>query len=126
MGTRGTIHFLDGRKTLCSIYRQYDCYPTGLGDELKDRYGRTKLLNGFGRDVAPTAANGMACLAAQAVGYLKAGTIGNVYMTRSADRQEYNYFISEYRGEPWLKLTNEAGHVLFKGPLWSFNGKDFE
>ena len=32
MGTRSIIHVKDERKTITTIYRQYDGYPSGMGD----------------------------------------------------------------------------------------------
>lgn len=32
MGTRSIIHVKDGRKTIVTLYRQYDGYPSGMGE----------------------------------------------------------------------------------------------
>ena len=127
MGTRGTIHIIDGKSCLCSIYRQYDTYPTGLGQELKTFLSNATVINGFsGDDVAPEKFNGMGCLAAWLIGQLKNG-IGNVYMTTKTDRQEYNYFISESEtGFIQLKLTDWQNKVIYKGLLKYFDAKKVE
>jgi len=35
MSTRGTVHFCYGGKTQAIVYRHSDCYPDGLGEDLK-------------------------------------------------------------------------------------------
>jgi hypothetical protein len=127
MGTRGTIHIKDGKKTILSLYRQYDCYPTGLGEELKAGFGATQIVNGFSLAMkAPAYANTVQCLAAQIVANQKQG-LGHVYITDARDRQEYNYFIAADRdGKLTLRVTNSANVELYNGPLASFNGSAVE
>ena len=35
MGTRTLVHIKDGKKTIATIYRQYDGYPSGMGEDIK-------------------------------------------------------------------------------------------
>ena len=61
MGTRCLTHVKDGDKkavTLVTIYRQYDGYPKGHGQELKKLFGNTEIINGIGaKQKAPKRAN---------------------------------------------------------------------
>ena len=147
MGTRGTVHILDGRKTIVSIYRQMDSYPTGLGQDIKALLVGAQVVNGYGLKMdCPKYFNGMGCLGAWLVGQLKLNgysgerkdTIGNLYLTDSRDRQEFNYFISASESltvavngvKPYatlfLKVTNESGKVLYHGTLEGFNASKVE
>ncbi len=120
MGTRGTIHFIDGKRTIGSLYIQYDSYPSGLGADLLKYFGQYRLCNGYGSAHDKNFANGIECLAAQVIAKLKTG-IGNVYMTGSRDRQEYNYFISAARELIDLKVTRHDGKIIYKGLLSQFD-----
>jgi len=108
MGTRSTIKVKEENKkskTIVNIYCQYDGYLEGVGMDLYNTFGHTKLLNGFNTHTAPAYANGMECLAAQVVASLKKG-IGNVYLMpeRCMGMEEYNYIL--YAAE-----KNEHGEV---------------
>lgn len=136
MGTRGTIHILDGKKTVASIYRQMDSYPSGLGEEIKSYLKESEVVNGYSGGMDnPKQFNGIGCLAAYLIGKLKLApyqelkprsTIGNVYLTNKADRQEYNYFISEVDGKLKIKVTNHANKTIFNDLVSNFNGKKIE
>lgn len=74
MGTRSLLHIKDEGKTLVTLYRQYDGYPTGMGKDIKDALakGKARLTNGYsGSDKNPEVFNGMGCLAAYLVVELK-------------------------------------------------------
>lgn len=96
MGTRSLIHFKsEADETLCTVYRQFDGYPDGRGQELADFLKTRKLINGINGQKMDVAANGMGCLAAQWVAQEK-DDIGGVYMyTPDADNcwEEYTYTV---------------------------------
>ena len=125
MGTRSLTHIKDGNKTLLTIYRQYDGYPTGLGAELYEFLKDFTVVNGFGSKL-PNLANGIGCLAAQIVGHLKDG-VGNVYIYPPNSKdcgEEYIYTISLKKNEINLKVE-EAGWdkpntVIYNGCLAGF------
>ena len=78
MGTRALIHIKESDKqsqTLCTIYRQFDGYPEGLGKDILAIIQNKWISNGIQED----AFNGMGCLAAWLIGELKED-IGNVYI----------------------------------------------
>ncbi len=98
MGTRSLTHFMnkDG-KTLCTVYRQFDGYPSVQGMELATVLKGKRLVNGFsGDDQKVGNFNGMGCLTAQVIAALKT-EIGNIYIypPGSSDcGEEYIYTIS--------------------------------
>ena len=124
MGTRSTLHIKDGKKTIASIYRQYDGYPTGMGKDIKTLLndGDVRVQNGFSSsDVIPKHFNGLRCLGAYLIGALKTDKIGGIYLTDSKDRQEYNYFLSLDNSDIAMKVTNYENKVIFKGLLSEFD-----
>ena len=97
MGTRSLVDVIDeDGKVLVTIYRQYDGYPEGMGEDLQEAVGGTTIINGFNGQTAPKYANTIRCLAAQLVGTLKAGEIGNVYLHPPGTvnvGEEYHYLV---------------------------------
>lgn len=128
MGTRSTTTIKDENgKTLVTLYRQFDGYPTGHGQELADFLKARTLVNGFGMDMtAKTHANGMGCLAAQLITYLKGDQIGNVYVTEAGDSQEYNYTVYPKDGQLYLRCESEYYGFLYDGLASEFNGATVE
>lgn len=126
MGTRSTTHIFNVEgKHLVSMYKQFDGYPTGHGQELADFLKARTIVNGFGSETAATHANGMGCLAAQIVAHFKDG-IGGYYITPEDDRQEYNYFVTIKDGKIHLKCESEYSGLLYSGLASGFNGKRVE
>jgi len=103
MGTRSLTHVKsdvwdedETPKTLVTIYRQMDGYPSGLGEEMAEFLRGRIVVNGFGGGTPEKASNGMGCLAASLVGALKDG-IGSVYLYPPDSKdcgEEYVYTIS--------------------------------
>ena len=133
MGTRSIIHVKDGKKTIATIYRQYDGYPSGMGEDIKNALnnGEVEILNGYGgSSKIPSQFNGMGCLAAFLVGELKGGKIGNVYLMAANTKdvgEEFIYTLSENKGKISLKVIDVyTKKTLFNGPLQEFCGKKAE
>lgn len=107
MGTRALIHIKEEGKTLVTIYRQYDGYPTGLGLDIAHILQGSSLVNGYEtNDEAPTKFNGVGCMAAFLISKLKQ-KIGNVYIYPIDSQnvgEEFTYTLSEYKGRPHLKI----------------------
>lgn len=78
MGTRSLTHIMDDGKPLVTIYRQFDGYPSGHGQDLADFLEGLTVVNGIGSRERKIA-NGMGCLAAQLVGHLKAESAKSAY-----------------------------------------------
>lgn len=99
MGTRSLTRVFDiggGQEyELLSMYRQYDGYPKGHGQELAGFLLDIKLVNGMSHGDPPKIANGMGCLAAQIVAFFKEGP-GGVYLQPHGNidaSQEFEYLI---------------------------------
>lgn len=108
MGTRALVVFKDkDDEEIAVLYRQYDGYPSGLGEELKSFLSSKRIVNGFNKtNEEHQDFNGMGCLAAQVVAHLKDG-IGNVYLHPAGSRdlgEEYIYTITEEDGKASLKI----------------------
>ena len=130
MGTRSLVHIKDGKKTIVTIYRQYDGYPTGMGEDIKKALnnGAVDILNGYGgSSKIPAQFNGMGCLAAYLVGELKEQKIGNVYLfTPNAKDcgEDYVYTLTQKEDKVYMKVFDVWNKkVLFNGPLKYFCGK---
>lgn len=116
MGTRSTTKINDEQgDTLVTLYRQFDGYPTGHGQELADFLNSKTLINGFGDSESKAHANGMGCLAALLISHLKGDKIGNVYVTPQGDFQEYNYTVYSKDNELALRAEDDGGRVLYDG-----------
>jgi hypothetical protein len=98
MGTRAIINIHDENldsPILVTIYRQFDGYPSNLGEDIKEALGKRKLVNGHSNAVNET--NGMGCAAALLIAHLKADmTVGNVYIVPAGTNdvsEEFTYDI---------------------------------
>jgi hypothetical protein len=117
MGTRSLTVVKDSRnKEIIVLYRQYDGYPTGHGNELVEFLKPFTIVNGLSGDRSKVA-NGMECLAAQLVCHFKTEP-GNFYLHPSGSRdlgEEFIYEISEDKKSHKLQLRVFAGDVTFFG-----------
>lgn len=94
MGTRSIVNIYgDDDRPLVTLYRQFDGYPTGMGQDLHDFLKSRVITNGFGPDArwCPVS-NGMEDLAAQLIHCLKDDkradhlpVTGNLYFWPTAD-----------------------------------------
>lgn len=133
MGTRSLIHIKEDKKTIATIYRQYDGYPTGMGEDIKKALnnGEIEILNGYsGSCKIPAQFNGIGCLAAYLVGELKEQKIGNVYLMAPNTKdvgEDYAYTITDKKGKVYLKVVDVWNKkILFNGLLNDFCGKKAE
>jgi hypothetical protein len=132
MGTRALIHVKDGKKTIATIYRQYDGYPTGLGEDIKKilNNGKVDILNGYNASCAtPSNFNGMGCLAAYLIGELKDAKIGNVYLMATNTKdvgEDFTYILSQDKNFLNLKVIDDSKKVLYTGRLQFFCGQKAE
>lgn len=149
MGTRSLTHVKDETgATLVTIYRQYDGYPTGQGDDIKAALGGREMVNGY--NDAARQINGIGDAAAILITAMKLDTAtpasatdkqidaGGVYIQTPGETdagQDYTYtlFPAESTGEGWnvkpgaLQLTVESyGETLYSGPLAEFDGATVE
>ena len=109
MGTRSSTTIHDGDTPLVNIYRQYDGYPSGHGQELVDFLKGIEIVNGIGMgEPAKQQANGAGCLAAQIITHFKStiinhtytedgpkiregDNVGGIYIAPFGEPQEYHY-----------------------------------
>lgn len=124
MGTRSLTHIKEGNDILCTIYRQMDGYPKGHGIDVAFYLAQGHLVNGIGLGDA-TVWNGMGCLAASLIKYLKEGP-GGIYIEKPGDKglgEEYTYTISGpdhvkvrgVDGEITIAIQDYDGKIIFQG-----------
>ena len=128
MATRALINFVvreDGvtfsehpgvDKIHIQIYNHYDGYPSGLGVTLADYLQPFTVVNGLSSGQGKVA-NGIGCLAAQTVQYLKEGP-GNVYLHKPSEKnwEDYEYFIWCKEGHGvWMSIFDYNGQCMFVG-----------
>ena len=98
MGTRSiTVVFEDHERknVLCTIYRQFDGYLSGHGQELKDILSGKKIINGISGETTKDSYNGMGCLSAHLIKMLKGDSIGGIYLYLKQDSFDYVDYVYE-------------------------------
>ena len=129
MGTRSLTFVYEENTPIICMYRQYDGYMTGHGQELAEFLSPFTLVNGIPVGDTRKLANGMGCLAAQLVAHFKVGT-GQFYLyppKRNQDcGQEYAYHI--YSDKVVVKESNygTGGDQIFKGTWEEFRQATME
>jgi hypothetical protein len=122
MGTRSLTFVYEGEMPIINMYRQYDGYPTGHGQELADFLLSGKLVDGYSEKQS-VQFNGMGCLAAQMIANFK-NSVGGFYI-HSIDStdcwQEYEYHV--YEDKVVLKNPTE---VIFSGTWDEFHSFCYE
>tara|TARA_B100000683_G_C12364906_1_gene504647 strand:- start:227 stop:655 length:429 start_codon:yes stop_codon:yes gene_type:complete len=128
MATRALINFVDREdkvsfsehpgvdKIHIQIYNHYDGYPSGLGVTLADYLQDFTVVNGL-QSGQGKVANGIGCLAAQTVQYLKEGP-GNVYLHKPSEKnwEDYEYFVWCKEGHGvWISIFDYDGNCIFVG-----------
>lgn len=152
MGTRSLTVVNDERgREIMALYRQYDGYPTGHGEELVEFLRPFTVVNGLSGDKSKVA-NGAECLAAQIVAHFKTEP-GGFYLYPAKTRdvgEEWIYTVytpkrtkkddgDRIRGLVYLKVQGgdvtyfgmpgtKQGNmpVLFDGPVDAFDAKSIE
>jgi hypothetical protein len=104
-------------KTIVDIYHHWDGYPEGLGVTLAYYLEEKKITNGLSsKDNEDLIFNGMGCLAASLVAYLKDGP-GDVYIEprESHGWIDYQYYIwGDTYKDIWISIFSE-GECIFVG-----------
>jgi hypothetical protein len=119
---------------LVNMYRQYDGYPSGHGDELADFLNSGKVVNGIGGNETQRVFNGAGCLAAQMIAHFKDGA-GGIYIEPISAKNcgqdyEYEIYVDWDTHEITFKCF-ENGYINKKGEYKSgkkllFEGKPSE
>jgi hypothetical protein len=99
MGTRSLTYVYDGKTPIMCMYRQFDGYLSGHGQELANFLNELTIGNGIpGKPELFTFANGMGCLAAQMIVWFKK-TPGGFYIhpvdLNQDCWQDYEYHVYE-------------------------------
>jgi hypothetical protein len=140
MGTRGIMHILDEQFCiLCTIYHQYDGYPSGLGAWIKKllNAGKAEIINGISGQKHPEHFNGMGDLAAYLIKNMKDG-IGGVYLYPpgwAGSMVEYEYKIWRINDYIAIDINSVGGlfsafgsiykqEQLYRGLLKDFDPDD--
>jgi hypothetical protein len=116
MGTRSLTFVYEENKPIVNMYRQFDGYPSGHGQELAEFLLSGELVNGFSDENAKVF-NGMGCLAAQMIVNFKR-SVGGFYIypiESNSCWQEYEYHI--YEDTVIIKNPDE---VIFNGTWKEF------
>ena len=110
MGTRSLTKIYNGpleeENEICTMYRQYDGYLEGHGQELVKFLKDFIIVNGFGKTDNKKIANGMNCLSAQIIAFFKKET-GGIYLERTGANdmgEEYIYHIFRTDNELYMKV----------------------
>ena len=114
MGTRSitTVKDEDGNKII-EMYKQYDGYPEGLGEELLE-FIDGEVTNGIKINETRRTFNGMSCLAAQLVAHFKVG-VGGIYLhTPTTDYHDKNKYYDMYGAEYYYEITLKDGKLQLK------------
>jgi len=125
MGTRSLTVFNNemDNSEIVVLYRQYDGYPTGHGRDLLSFLNNMEIVDGISNTEKRRIANGMGCLSAQIVAYLKEAP-GDFYLHSAGTRdigEEFIYTLY-YTEELRIKVqdTYDDGSDLFDGNMKSF------
>jgi hypothetical protein len=116
MGTRSLTFVYEENKPIVNMYRQFDGYPSGHGQELANFLLSGELVNGFSDENAKVF-NGMGCLAAQMIVNFKK-SVGGFYIypiESNSCWQDYEYHI--YEDTVIIKNPDE---VIFNGTWKEF------
>ena len=129
MATRALINFVEREdgvsfsehpgvdKIHTQIYNHYDGYPQGLGVTLANFLDGYDVVNGLSTGYQGQVANGMGCLAAQTVSYLKDGA-GQIYLQKPIEKdwEDYEYFVwVKEHAELWISIFDYNGNCIFVG-----------
>ena len=127
MGTRSLTVFNNemDNEEIVVLYRQYDGYPTGHGRDLLSFLNNMEIVNGISNNEERKIANGMGCLSAQVVAYLKEAP-GNFYLHSAGTRdigEEFIYTLYYKNDKLKIKVqdTYDKGHDLFDGNMTQYN-----
>ena len=104
---RSFSELLDPSAIHTQIYKHWDGYPEGLGVTLANYLDGYQIVNGISHDTQGPIANGIGCLAAQLVSYIKDGP-GDISLRIPGDRdwEDYAYYI-------WIKDHEEIMISIF-------------
>lgn len=128
MGTRSLTHVTEtwkddktgkqNKACIMTMYRQFDGYPSGMGNDLAEFLNEGKVVNGFSMNETQRVFNGAGCLAAQLVAHFKEGA-GGFYLHKPMSKncgEEYTYYVEVDFDTQKINLKcYEVGYLNKKG-----------
>ena len=115
----GVSFSIEPYKTIVDIYHHWDGYPEGLGVTLAYYLEEKKITNGLSsKDNEDLIFNGMGCLAASLVAYLKDGP-GDVYIEprESHGWIDYQYYIwGDTYKDIWISIFSDDECIFVGKP----------
>jgi hypothetical protein len=119
MGTRSLTFVYDDNKPILNMYRQFDGYLSGHGQELASFMNSfDEIVNGYSPGESRKVANGMGCFAAQMIAHFK-NSVGGfyIYPVDSTDCwQDYEYHVYE----DYIRVIKH-GEEIFNGSWIEFD-----
>ena len=116
---KGVSFSEEPNQTIVDIYHHWDGYPEGLGVTLASYLDGKRVVNGIGsKDSEDLIFNGMGCLAASLVAYLKDGP-GNVYIECRNQHGwiDYRYYIwGDYHKDIWISIFDDSECIFVGKP----------
>tara|TARA_R110000751_G_scaffold115549_1_gene214952 strand:- start:7964 stop:8383 length:420 start_codon:yes stop_codon:yes gene_type:complete len=104
-------------KIIC-MYRQYDGYLTGHGEELASFLSQFTITNGISMEEKRKTANGMGCLSAQLVSHFKTD-VGGIYLQTPDTEdvwEDYTYLIEGNSSDQLkVKVMDYEKKKIFEG-----------
>lgn len=149
MGTRHLTSVIDENgDEILTMYGQWDGYPTGHGQAIKDAFGHHTLTNGLSSRDCEHLANRMGCLAAQIVAHFKGSNTAenSFHINKPGTRdvgEEFHYilkpenidYMTRFDAKGRIMLEVYGGPMTFFGspseagatkPIWSGPLADFD
>ena len=146
MGTRSLTRIIETWKDdngkqkqekLVTMYRQYDGYPSGHGQELADFINSGKVVNGISGDEKRKVFNGAGCFAAQMISHFKGDGAGGFYIYSNSTKdvgEQYEYHVLvDFNTKQITLKCYEIGYIKKDGTysnkrrvLFNGNALDFE
>ena len=129
MGTPSLTHVKDNEGIILTLCRYVDGSPTGMGQDIKNILGNTRLVAGYQlQDKLPAVANGIGCAAAYLVERLKHGDISSVFiLTPAPPNYDAQYIYTLYEQDNKIHIKCESANTtLYEGPLSDFDPEKAE
>jgi len=126
MGTRSITRVLDKEdNAIIEMYRQYDGYPKGMGQDLVNFVKDGVLTNGIAVGETRKTWNGMECFAASLVANFKTG-VGNIYLHSPTQKaKNKKKFQEKYWAEYVYEISENPDGNTLKIRCWdTFSGKE--
>lgn len=109
---------------ITTVYGQFDGYPTGAGNSIRDIFKNRKLVNGIPGGDRTKFVNGMNCAAALLISSEKGLDVGGIYVYPPGAKDMWeNYAYELYSGGDQINL--KLGD-LYDGPISGFDGEAIE